>query len=191
MLNRNIHFWLVLDVAIQFKSRTSLRFLDIAEFPTRDTAEPDGNGNRGLTFHHLTVEDLPSSLELFGNRADIYPILRDSHYLGEANSDANASESPSRAFGPCCSLEKIAFRTVEDFGCADWEWLLRWHEFIGRGTSIIDMTAEMVVYADAAWWTDAFRTAVLKHGVVGPWIGQPCALTPLRDGFSLDSSYTP
>ncbi|KAM5534147.1 hypothetical protein V8D89_012167 [Ganoderma adspersum] len=128
-----------------FKSRTSLRYLQISEFPSRATAEPDNLiGNRGLTFHPLVIEDLPSSLELFGNRADIYPILRES--LGEENSDVNASHST--VFGPCWSLEKIAFRTVEDFGCAEWEWLFRWHDFIGR---------------------NYFRTGVLEHGGYGRW----------------------
>ncbi|PIL26350.1 hypothetical protein GSI_12106 [Ganoderma sinense ZZ0214-1] len=126
-----------------FKSRMSLRYLHIVEFPTRatDTDLELDSGNRGLTFHRLTAEDLPSSLELFGNRADIHPIIR----AASAPNGASASRSK---FGPCWSLEKIAFRTVEDFGCADWEWLFRWHDFNSL---------------------DFFRTGVLQHGVYGQW----------------------
>ena len=41
-----------------------------------------------------------------------------------------------REYGPCWPLEKVKYRTVEDFGCADWEWLLRWHDSDGIGVSV-------------------------------------------------------
>ncbi|KAI1787081.1 hypothetical protein LXA43DRAFT_736889 [Ganoderma leucocontextum] len=114
------------------KSRTSLRYLHIfeytimAELPREDYA--------------LSVEELPSSLELFGYGLYLRPIVQESS--DEASSSSISATRP--VFGACWPPAKVAFRTAEDFGCADWEWLLRWHDFNGL---------------------DSLRPGVLKNGV--------------------------
>ncbi len=120
---------------------------------------PDEDPYPGLRFHPLSAEELPSSLELFGYGLYLRSIVR--------HPDSSISEEATRpTFGPCWPLEKVMFRTAQDFGSSDWEWLLRWHDFRGLGTcDDVSSRAAMVLEADVAHWADALLPGVLKGGV--------------------------
>ncbi|KAM5534151.1 hypothetical protein V8D89_012171 [Ganoderma adspersum] len=62
----------------------------------------------------LSSARLPS-LELFGYNQDIC-------WVSQENSDAGTAE-----LGERWPYERVQFRTRDDFGCEDWEWLLRHH----------------------------------------------------------------
>ena len=74
------------------------------------------------------LKDHPDSLQLVGYG----PYLR---WLRPDDPDSPyRPDKPS--YSPCWPLERVAHRTVEDFGCDDWEWLLRHNDRSGLGTSI-------------------------------------------------------
>lgn len=106
-----------------------MRYLHIFEEYDDDEPETD---HTTLRLRELAIEELPSSLELYGYGIYMQSVVRD---LGNADG-GDANDDNARAtvkFSRCWSAEKIAFRTKEDFACADWEWLLRWHDYSGLG----------------------------------------------------------
>ncbi|EIW57067.1 uncharacterized protein TRAVEDRAFT_73319 [Trametes versicolor FP-101664 SS1] len=70
----------------------------------------------GLDLCKLLLKDHPPALELVGYGSCLSTFQRDLA-TGEA------------AYGPMWDEETTGFRTVEDFGCEDWEWLLRNHDW--------------------------------------------------------------
>ena len=101
---------------LQFKKRTSLGYLHILD------------GTDDMDLKQQLLEDHPASLQLVGYG----PYLR---WLRRDDPDSpDGDGKPS--YSSCWSLEKVAHRTVEDFGCEDWEWLLRHHDRNGLGTSV-------------------------------------------------------
>ncbi|TBU21863.1 hypothetical protein BD311DRAFT_869709 [Dichomitus squalens] len=92
-----------------FKKRTSLRYLQIFD------------KDRVLDLKQQILEDPPDALELLGYGPFLRWLVRDH--------DDPDDDRPK--YSPCWSASKLIFRTVEDFGCADWEWLLRWHDYDG------------------------------------------------------------
>ncbi|PIL26349.1 hypothetical protein GSI_12105 [Ganoderma sinense ZZ0214-1] len=61
----------------------------------------------------------PPSLDLFGFGAFLRWIIR-------IRSDGQGLHRWK--YSPCWPLPKVKFRSAEDFGCAGWEWLLRWYD---------------------------------------------------------------
>ncbi|CDO76664.1 hypothetical protein BN946_scf184752.g2 [Trametes cinnabarina] len=64
------------------------------------------------------LEDHPPSLELIGYGPQLYRIERD-------------PQTGLQVYTASWDYAKVAFRTVHDFGCEDWEWLLRAHGWGG------------------------------------------------------------
>ena len=93
-----------------------------------EALHPDQGSYLSLRFHPMSAEELPSSLELFGYGLYLRPIERDYRH---SSIDEPTVGRP--AFGPCWPIEKVMFRTAQDFGSSDWEWLLRWQDFCGLG----------------------------------------------------------
>ena len=62
------------------------------------------------------LENPPPKLELFGYGAQIRPIGRDPH-------------TGAAVVRPRWSYPKVYFRTADDYGNDDWEWLLRHHGY--------------------------------------------------------------
>ncbi len=62
----------------------------------------------------LSSSRLPS-LELFGYNQDM-------RWVSHEDSDAGTAE-----LGEHWAHSRVQFRTRDDFGCEDWEWLLRHH----------------------------------------------------------------
>lgn len=69
----------------------------------------------------LLLKDHPPALKLVGHGSCLSSLERDPA-TGEA------------AYGPVWDEETVGFRTVEDFGCEDWEWLLRSHDWASLRT---------------------------------------------------------
>ncbi|KAI1787077.1 hypothetical protein LXA43DRAFT_1098574 [Ganoderma leucocontextum] len=67
------------------------------------------------------LEDPPASLELVGYGPFLRWLVRDHGDNDPDDSDRLAEYSPS------WPLSKVQFRSADDFGRAEWEWLLRWH----------------------------------------------------------------
>ena len=63
------------------------------------------------------LEDPPASLQLVGYGPLLRWLVRDHDDSGGARPE----------YSPSWSTQKVQFRTADDFGCAEWEWLLRWH----------------------------------------------------------------
>ncbi len=61
-------------------------------------------------------QDPPPNLELFGYGAQIHPMGRD-------------SATGAALLHPRWSYPKVYFRTANDYGNEDWEWLLRHHGY--------------------------------------------------------------
>ncbi len=72
---------------------------------------------RTLDQKQQLLEDPPVSLELVGYG----PFLR---WLVRGNDDP---DDDRLEYSPSWPLSKVKFRSADDFGCAEWEWLLRWH----------------------------------------------------------------
>ncbi|KAH9926584.1 uncharacterized protein BXZ73DRAFT_102844 [Epithele typhae] len=87
------------------RSRTSLGYLHI--FNPHPV---------GMDYKLQLLEDPPPALELYG----FGPYLR---WLVPGPDGPDAY--PPRQWTEHWPPRKVTFRTVEDFGCADWEWLLR------------------------------------------------------------------
>ncbi len=85
-----------------------------------------------LNFHQVSVEELPCSLELLRYGLYFCPVMQE--FLDGVDTNTGITKV-CQTFGLCWSLEKVAFRIAEDFGCADWTSLLRWHESSGVGPS--------------------------------------------------------
>ena len=85
-----------------------------------------------LRLRQLPIEELPDSLELYGYGLYVHPVVRAPS--GDVGADGNNNTARAE-FGPCWPLDKVVFRTKEDFGCEDWEWLFRWHDYAGLGMS--------------------------------------------------------
>ncbi|KAI1783446.1 hypothetical protein LXA43DRAFT_977125 [Ganoderma leucocontextum] len=92
------------------KDLSSLRYLHISD-PTRTF---------DVRQQLLHDPGPPASLELLGYGPFVRWLVR-----GHASDDRR----PTRP--PCWPASKVRFRCAEDFGCAEWEWLLRWHGFGG------------------------------------------------------------
>ncbi|KAI1783471.1 hypothetical protein LXA43DRAFT_1102495 [Ganoderma leucocontextum] len=98
------------DVLLQewfslIKDLSSLRYLHIFDkFRTFDLKQQ-------------ILEDPPASLELLGYGPFVRWLVRDHNDLDD--------DRPK--YSPCWPASKVQFRSVDDFGCATWEWLLRWH----------------------------------------------------------------
>ncbi|EIW57055.1 uncharacterized protein TRAVEDRAFT_49867 [Trametes versicolor FP-101664 SS1] len=87
-----------------FRKRESLRYLHILD------------NHRTLDLKQQLLEDHPAPLELVGYGPHLRWIERD-------------PETGLPAYSPRWSDAKVRFREVEDFGCEDWEWLLRYHDW--------------------------------------------------------------
>lgn len=137
----------------QFKARKSLRYLHIFE-TTVTLGPPTTSDDLGLRFHPLSAEELPRSLELFGYGVYLRPIVWEPLPTpGSGSGSIQRVDETRQTFGPCWSWEKVTFRTEEDFGCADWEWLLRWHDYDGLGASDGFRSSFFMVF-----WRGASRT---------------------------------
>lgn len=66
------------------------------------------------------LEDPPPSIDLFG----FGPFMR---WAIHDRSDDRHHGVDGVKFSKCWSPSKFKFRSANDFGCADWEWLLRWY----------------------------------------------------------------
>lgn len=86
----------------------------------------------------------PPSLELFGYNQDM-------HWVSHGRSDASMVELSASERWP---YSRVQFRTRDDFGCEDWEWLLRHH-----GEDNEDVFCE--------WVRSLFRTALTWRDVKG------------------------
>ena len=109
--------WLsvVLTSSHQFKHRKSLKYLHIFD------------RHKVLDLKQQILEDPPASLKLLGYG----PFLR---WLVRDHDDPN-DDRPK--YSPCWSASKLHFRTAQDFGCTDWEWLLRWHDYYDLGRPLL------------------------------------------------------
>ncbi|KAI0742227.1 hypothetical protein C8Q80DRAFT_1272941 [Daedaleopsis nitida] len=95
------------------RKRTSLGYLHIL----------DEQG--AMDLKQQLLEDHPDSLQLVGYGPCLRWILRDS----DLDPGDNAEDAPARPYySAMWPFEKVAHRTAEDFGCAEWEWLLRHHD---------------------------------------------------------------
>ena len=72
-----------------------------------------------MDLKHQLLEDHPDSLRLVGYGPFMRWIVRDSE---------PEDETPGPRYSPIWPLEKVAHRTAEDYGNAEWEWLLRHHD---------------------------------------------------------------
>ncbi|KAH9851288.1 hypothetical protein C2E23DRAFT_251432 [Lenzites betulinus] len=79
----------------------------------------DEMGN--LNLRHFLLKDHPPRMELLGYGVRMSGIQR-------------KASTGEWAFAPLWDDPRMAFRTVEDFGCEDWEWLLRNHDAHGIWT---------------------------------------------------------
>ncbi|KAI0665521.1 hypothetical protein C8Q78DRAFT_1064264 [Trametes maxima] len=87
-----------------FRKRTGMRYLHILDrFETFDLKQQ-------------LLEDHPDALELVGYGPYLRWIERD-------------PETGSPIYSPRWTDTKVRFRTMEDFGCEDWHWLLRYHDY--------------------------------------------------------------
>ncbi|KAM5534148.1 hypothetical protein V8D89_012168 [Ganoderma adspersum] len=66
------------------------------------------------------LEDPHPSIDLFGYAAFLRWTLRD-----HGDDRGHGVDRPK--FSRCWLPSKFRFRSAEDFGCAEWEWLLRWY----------------------------------------------------------------
>lgn len=96
----------------------------------------------------LLLKDYPPALELVGYGSCLSTFERN-FVTGQA------------VYGPIWDEETTGFRTVEDFGCEDWEWLLRNHDWNSLRTCRVDVLRGC---ADRRGWTvdslepyDSFR----------------------------------
>ncbi|KAI0753836.1 hypothetical protein C8Q74DRAFT_1373762 [Fomes fomentarius] len=111
MLHVEVHFsedallrgWIDL-----LRKRKSLEYFHIIDY----------TGDADLKIQLL--EDHPESLRLVGYGSYLRWIEHD-------------PEEGTPRYSPSWSLERVAHRTVETFGCADWEWLFRHHDHHGIG----------------------------------------------------------
>ncbi|KAI0640854.1 hypothetical protein C8Q79DRAFT_920710 [Trametes meyenii] len=87
-----------------FHKRTGMRYLHIL-----DRLEM-------FDLKQQLLEDHPDALELVGYGPHLRWIERD-------------PETGSPVYSPRWTDTKVRFRTVEDFGCKDWDWLLRYRDW--------------------------------------------------------------
>ncbi|KAI0824389.1 hypothetical protein BC628DRAFT_1420126 [Trametes gibbosa] len=95
-----------LTTSVKLKKRLSLGYVHVL----------DRTDN--LDLRPLLLKDHSAPMALLGYGTRLSGIERDTS-TGEF------------AFAPLWEDVTIGFRTVEDFGCRDWEWLLRNHDGLG------------------------------------------------------------
>ncbi|KAI0820541.1 hypothetical protein BC628DRAFT_1524231 [Trametes gibbosa] len=87
-----------------FRKRRSLQYLHIIDYAGL------------LDLKQQILEDHPDSLQLVGYGQNLRWIERD-------------PETGLPVYSPRWSYEKVKFRDAEDYGCEDWSWLLKHHDW--------------------------------------------------------------